>query len=150
VVEKAFGLRENIPEYSFAYQLANQSLAGYSFVFAVELTLALPGVPADRAYLKCGSTKHSRLARNRVLLEGVTAWTLHDSVLGVAVSFVTQKPVDVWCADAGGTEGDGGDYHGTKLVMSSPVSLDENGVWSLVGKMELKKLRRSGEITDAI
>ncbi|MBD3315394.1 MAG: DUF1926 domain-containing protein [Chitinivibrionales bacterium] len=151
VVEKAFGLRESVPEFSFAYQLLNQSLAGYSFVFAVEFTFALPGVPGDRAHLKCGRTKHRHLRHNRVLLEGVTEWSLHDMVLGVAISFVTQKPVGVWCVEAGDPSGKkAGNYMGTTLVVYSPVSLGENAAWSLVGKLEMKKLRVSREIIDAI
>jgi alpha-amylase len=150
VVEKAFGLRESVAEYSFAYQLVNQSLASYSFIFAVELTLALPGAPLDRAHLRCGRTRHRGLVHNRVLLEEVTSWSLHDAILGSAIGFVTHKPVNVLCTATGGAENDHGDYQGTTLVMYSPVSLEENGVWSLVGKMDLKKLRRTGGMLDAV
>ncbi len=146
IIEKVFGLKKDNPELSFVYQLSHHSLATYAFTFAIELTFCLPGVQSHQAELTCDKITHNRLAWDRITLKNVTQWTLTDKKIGVAVQCITQKPVTVWCYPVVQSS----PYQGTTIVISTPVSLEENSAWSLIGKLSCKKIPFKGDSTDVI
>jgi hypothetical protein len=150
VMEKAFGLESDEPTLSFVYQLSNNTLTSYAFTFAVELTLTLLGAASSDARIACGDRTHGDLWRDGLSLENVSKWTVVDEKMGVSVQFVLQKPVDVWVFPASASHQEPAAYQGTTLVLSSRVSLGENAVWSLVGKMVCKKLKTKGAAFDEI
>ena len=82
-MEKMLGLEKDRPALSFVYQITNNSLTPYSFRLAVELTVSLPGIAADKAYLlnkkerlrglgsrSSGTCTGYRMARGRSLVRG--------------------------------------------------------------------------------
>jgi hypothetical protein len=145
-MEKVFGLEKDKPELAFIYQLSNHSLTTYAFKFAVKFTFSLPGVVSRQAHISCNNITYDKLMRERITIEDVTELSLSDSKIGVAVVLTTQKPVSVWCYPVSQT----GSYQGTTLVISTPVSLKENFVWSLWGKIVCKKVRIKGAVTDVV
>lgn len=147
VLEKVFGLEKDKAELSFVYQLSNHSLITYAFKFAIELTFALPGAHTHQAEIISDTVSHNRLAWDRITLENTTQWTLNDKRIGVSIRFITQKPVTVWFYPS---EIHSSPYQGTTMVISSPVSLEENAVWSLMGKCSFKKVPHKGDSSDVI
>ncbi|MBD3391360.1 MAG: DUF1926 domain-containing protein [Chitinivibrionales bacterium] len=149
-VEKAFGLEGDTPGLSFVYQLSNTSLTSYAFRFAVELTFTLPGAASNNARIVCGNDIDKSLARGSFSLDNISAWSIQDTLIGAEVQFVLQKPVDVWVFPARRLSRTDTGYQGTTFVLSSGVSLGENAVWSLMGKMVCKKGRAKEGLFDAI
>jgi hypothetical protein len=143
-----FGLKEESTELSFAYQLGNHSLTTYGFRLAIELHLALPGVLTGDAFVSCKPMKLKKGLTEPVVLDGITQWSFHDSVVGLTVSFVTQKPVSIWCFP--GKERDTGRYQSTQMIITASGALEENGKWSLVGKMACRRTRRKKDHADAL
>ena len=146
IIEKVFGLEKDRPELSFVYQLSHHSLITYAFTFAIELTFGLPGVQSHQAEIVSDKITHNRLAWDRVTFKNTTEWTLTDKKIGVAVTCITQKPVTVWCYPIIQSS----PYQGTAVVISTPVSLEENSAWSLMGKLSCKKIALKGDSNDVI
>jgi hypothetical protein len=149
-MEKVFALEKDTADLSFVYQLSNRSLTPYSFTFATELTLVLPGASRQLARLGCGKSVWKNLAVDRLSQQDVTEFVLEDNSLGLKISVQTQKPVAVWCFPVGQPSGDNPAYHGTTLVLSAPVSLSESSSWTLMGKLSFRAVRTQGEEPDAI
>lgn len=149
-MEKVFGIEQDKPQLTFVYQLANHSLATYDFRFAVELNFALPGAPGNKAYVVHGADKLGNLTWDRFSIDQTTGWSIEDSVMGVRVAFVTQKPVDVWVFPVVGQQGEARPYQGTTLVVSTPVSLASSAVWSLMGKIVCSRIRTKGRPVDVV
>ncbi|MBD3321992.1 MAG: DUF1926 domain-containing protein [Chitinivibrionales bacterium] len=146
-IEKVFGFERDIATFSFVYQLSSHSLLAHSFRLAIELNLMIPGIDSGDARI-CGEERKSRsLTRNRVSFPQVTKWRIEDGATGTKLQFVTQKPVDIWCFS-----GDNNDpvYNGTTLVVSSAVELQENALWSLIGRIECAKIPVKRKETDAV
>ena len=146
IIEKVFGLEKDKPGLSFVYQLSNHSLTTYAFKFAVELNISLPGAQSHQAEIICNKKSHNRLAWDRITFNDVTEWRFVDRRIGVEIKFITQKPVTVWCYPVAQSS----PYQGTTLVITKPVSLEENSVWSLMGKISCKKIPIKGTFTDVI
>jgi len=139
-MEKVFGLTGNTSELSFVYQLANPSVVAHEFLFACELNFSLPGALSNQAKLVWErKSVHSLSDSEIVEIEDLTAWRLVDKEFGVSIHFSTQKPVTIWCYPTQPPEKETSDYQGTTLIISSPVTLGENGVWTLMGKLTMKK-----------
>lgn len=145
-MEKVFGLEKDKPELTFVYQLSNHSLSTYTFKFAVELTFSLPGVQSNQAEITCDNITYNRLAWDRISFKNASRWNLSDRKIGTEIQFITQKPVTVWCYPVVQSS----PYQGTTLVISTSVSLEENSVWSLIGKITCKKLPLKGTLTDVV
>ena len=145
-IEKVFGLEKDKPGLSFVYQFLNHSLTTYAFKFAVELNISLPGVQSHQAEIICNKKSYKRLAWDRITINDVTEWRLLDRRIGVEIKFITQKPVTVWCYPVTVSL----PYQGTTLVITKPVSLEQNSVWSLMGKISCKKIPIKGTINDVI
>jgi hypothetical protein len=141
-MEKVFGFEGDRADLSFVYQLGNQTVTPYRFVFATEMTFSLGGAVGGKALLRCGKEWYGALARERVFLEGVTEVALEDSQYGIRVLLKTQKPVQVWCYPVGGGAGSNAAYQGTTVVIALPVTLGANSLWSLMGKLMLRGIRR--------
>ncbi len=138
-MEKVFSLTGNASEISFVYQLANPSVVPHEFLFACELNFSLPGAVSHQAKLTWGRNLGCSLSETEAVeLQDLTAWRLIDEEFGVQLHFSTQKPVTVWCYPTG-PQAEGTGYQGTSLILSSPVTLGENSVWTLMGKLALKK-----------
>jgi hypothetical protein len=148
-VEKVLGLEKDAPVLLFVYQLANTSLTSYAFRFAIENTFSFPGIASGRARILHGKTVHKDLDTTPLTLNQITEWTIDDALCGIRVRFVMQKPVDVWCTPVP-TIDLHADAHAIAIVISAPVSLEGTKAWSLMGTMEIKKVRAEKEITDEI
>ncbi len=146
VMEKVFGLEKDKPDLSFVYQLSNHSLTSYKFKFAVELTFSLPGAQFHQASIKCDKTTYTELLWDKMSFNNITKLILSDSTIGSAIHVVMQKPVTVWCYPSVQSDS----YQGTTLVISTPVLLEENSVWSLLGKIICKKIRKKGVFYNAV
>jgi hypothetical protein len=140
-VEKVFGLERGRGELSFAYQLSNPTLTPYTFTFATELTFAFPGVAGAQARLRVGRTTVTDLGTHRATLAAATQLAFEDRRAGVRVVIRTQKPVDVWCYPL--ARSDDGPYQGTTVVLTSTVALAGNGMWSLMGKLVCRSIRKA-------
>ncbi|MBD3239135.1 MAG: DUF1926 domain-containing protein [Chitinivibrionales bacterium] len=138
-MEKVFSIERDRAELSFAYQLANNSPGPYSFTFATELSLALPGVAMGKGRLSVGRKRYEDFAWDRILLENVTDLALEDWQTGVRIALKTQKPVGIWCHPIG-TPSIG--YQGTALILTLPVEIGPSALWSLVGKLQVRAVRR--------
>ncbi len=149
-IEKVFGLEKDDPIFSYVYQLSNHSLASYSFTFAVELHLSLPGVMDRHVRLLNGKTAHQGLGWGPIILEKTTRWSISDFVAGVRLQFVVQKPVDVYCLPLRGREGEFDPSCGFKLVLASTIALEQSSTWTLVGSINCAKLRKRGKESDAV
>jgi hypothetical protein len=145
-MEKVFGLEKDNPELTFAYQLSNHSLKTYIFKFAIELSVSLPGVLLNQAEISCQNQVHDKLAWNVFTIENTTKWHISDRILGTEIEFLTQKPVTVWCFPTVQSS----QYQGTTIVLTLPVSLEENSMWSLMGKITCKKISMKGSFSDAV
>lgn len=145
-VEKVFALEKDVSDIYFAYKLSNHSLTSYGFKFAIEMTFALPGAKTHQVEFISGKTTYNRLAWDRITLENHTKWSIIDNLIGVRLDFITQKPVTIWCYPLTQSS----PYQGTSLIITAPVSLNENDSWSLMGKISCKKLRTKGVYTDAV
>ncbi len=138
-MEKVFGLERDLSELSFAYQLGNRSLAPYRLTFATELSFALPGVVVGKGALIAGKRRYEDFAWERLMLEQVTSIEIEDWLHGVRLTLRTAKPIDAWCHPLGSPSLG---YQGTSLVLSLPVELAGNSLWSFVGKVSLRAIRR--------
>jgi hypothetical protein len=148
-MEKVFGLGEEGSALSFVYQLSNPSLTSYGFTFAVSLTLSLPGLFKGQTYLMANRVSYKNLQSDSIILEDLTQWALFDSAAGIALHFHVQKPLHVWCFPTLREVGEGSSGTLT-LMFSAPVNLQENAVWSLIGKMTFKKIRLKGTSANAL
>jgi hypothetical protein len=145
-MEKVLGLETDSPELSFAYQLSNHSLTPYSFKFAIECNFSFPGALSQHAEISCNGRTANNFIWERTTFDQTTSWVISDSALGTAIEIVTQKPVALWCYPISQSI----PYQGTTVVLSIPVTLEGNAVWSLVGRITLKKIRVRGAVTDVI
>lgn len=140
-LEKVFGLEQDFPSISFVYQLSNHSLTSYAFRFATELTLSLPGIGSDSAHLSQGKHVYHNFEKKPFCMNGITEWDISDLASGVRLSFSLHKPVDVWCFPAAAPAGSQDGSHAVTLVINTPVTIDGSKNWSLMGSIELKKMR---------
>lgn len=150
IVEKVFALENKEPCLSFVYQLSNNSMMAYKTTFATELALLLPGALEDRAKVTAGGQVRGNLAWDRFCVDTITEFSLEDSVAGLKLTVSTQKPVSLWCAPVGHSTRTSPDYQGTSLVLSLPVSLEENSSWKFMGRLVLKKTRLVHRGPDAL
>jgi hypothetical protein len=149
-IEKVFGLEKDEPIISYVYQLSNHSLSSYAFIFAVELHLSLPGTIDRQVRLINGKTVHQGVGWGPIALEKTTKWSISDFAAGVRLQFITQKPLDVYCLPLHGSEGDYDPSCGFRLVLTSPVALDQSSSWTLVGSIACAKIRKRRKETDAV
>ena len=138
-MEKVFGVERDRAELSFAYRLENRSVAAYTFRFATEISLALPGAAVGKGRLVVGKTSYDDYAWERLTLDGVTELAIEDWLHGLRVTLTVQKPMSVWCHPVGSP---GHGYQGTTLVFSAPVELAGGAFWGLVGKVSIRAIRR--------
>ncbi len=139
-IEKVFGLEQDAPALSFVYQLANPSLAPYQFAFGIELTFCFPGVALNACRLFAGGRKPAAEALDSVMLPNVDCWRIEDTAAGVLIETRMQKKVRLMIHAVRTDTSERDTYQGTRIVMIAPVTLPENGVWSLMGKMRLKAI----------
>jgi hypothetical protein len=149
-MQKVFGIEGETPALSFVYQLSNHSLTAYGFKFAVEFTFSLPGAPTGEASIHCGEQVHRNLISESFTLENTTKWIIHDEAAGMSVQFVLQKPLTVWGVPSHTLAQSGTNYQGTTLVLTTPVVLNENASWSLIGKIACRKTKKRGSVFDEI
>jgi len=149
-IEKIFGLEKDDPIFSYVYQLSNHSLASYSFAFAIELHLSLPGVMDRHVRLLNGKTAHQGLGWGPIILEKTTRWSISDFVAGVRLQFIVQKPVDVYCLPLRGSDGEYDPSCGFKLILASTIALEQSSTWTLVGSINCARVRKRGKESDAI
>ncbi|MFP4163610.1 MAG: alpha-amylase/4-alpha-glucanotransferase domain-containing protein [Chitinispirillaceae bacterium] len=149
-MEKIFGLEGESAVLSFGYQLNNNSLTPYSFIFAVELALALPGSLEDKAILKCNKKTYDSVGKEPITLQKATTWEIEDSITGVKMQFVTQKQADVWVVPSDPPRTETSTPNGITLLISSPVNINESSSWSFVGKLKFRKTRVKGSQDDLI
>jgi hypothetical protein len=147
-MEKVFGLDKNDATLSFVYQLANLSLACVRFTFAAEIYLSLPGVADHNARCINGKNLHTDIGGEPVVLEKTAKWSISDFTAGVRLQFVTQKPLDVVCLPVRTGENRGDPACGIKIVLASPVALDQSSSWTLMGSIACKKVRKTGKVSD--
>jgi hypothetical protein len=151
-MEKVFGLEKDSANLSFVYQLANPSLAYIGFVFAVELTLSLPGAADRNARLINGKTIHAHIGWEPVTLEKTATWSISDFTAGIRLEFVTQKPLDICILPVTGKGQRADPACGTRILLLSPVALEPSMTWQLTGVVNCRKIRerRKNSITDAL
>jgi hypothetical protein len=149
-MEKVLGLEKDLPTLPFVYQLTNNSLTPYTFRLAIELTFALPGIADNTAYLVHGKHKRSALKDGLVDLPQATQWLLCDPACGVMIHCTLQKPVDVWCYPAVPPGVDPQQAEAVTMVLTAPVTLDGSGMWSLLGKLQFRRIALSRKPTDEI
>ncbi len=146
-MEKVFGLEKDKPELSFVYQLSNHALTTYAFTLAVEINLSLPGMLHHQVELIDGRKKRYTSALfEKIVLEEATESVFVDRKTGVEIRFKTQKPVTLLFYPAALSS----PYQGTKCLLLAPVSLAENGVWSLMGKLICRKTAIKGTVSDVV
>lgn len=150
MMEKVFGLESDSAALSFVYQLSNPSLASYNFKFAFSLNLLLPGVQLKRTQIIEGKTKKDIFTWDKISIENATGWVINDSIANISMHFTLQKPATLWVFPASDNKKTNNFSNGTTLVISSPVSLNENAVWSLIGKIVFKKTRTKGSPSNEI
>ncbi|MFP4014405.1 MAG: alpha-amylase/4-alpha-glucanotransferase domain-containing protein [Chitinispirillaceae bacterium] len=148
-MEKIFGLEGDSAVLSFGYQLKNTSLTCYSFVFGVELALALPGCSQKKARIICNKKSYDSVSDEPITIDHTTEWEVEDSTAGVKMHFVTQKPVSLWVVPSNSRKESRSD-NGVLLLMSSRVKINESSMWSLVGKIKFKKARVKGTHNDSL
>jgi hypothetical protein len=149
-MEKMLGLEKDHPAIPFVYQITNNSLTPYLFRLAVELTISLPGIATDSAYLLNNRQKIMELRTGLVELPQVTQWVVADPSCGVMVVCSLQKPVDVWCYPAVPPGVDPQQAEALTIVITAPITLDGSGMWSLLGKLQFKRVALAGKQPDEI
>lgn len=147
-MEKVFGLEGENAVLSFGYQLKNTSLTCYSFVFGIELALALPGCSQNKARIICSKKSYDPVNDEPITMDNITEWDVEDVTAGVKMQFVTQKPVSLWVVPSNNK--DSASDNGVLLLISSRVKIDESSMWSLVGKIRFKKTRVKGAHNDSL
>ena len=148
-IEKVFGLEQDGSILSFVYQLSNPSLMAYSFRFATQLTLSLPGLSTGQVRLVHGSETIENLGLEYTRLESKTRWSIEDKTGGLKLLFQTQKPIDIWLLPTSLHQGSADPSTGLGIVLSTVVSLDPSSKWKMIGKLTCKKLRKKGTMEDA-
>ncbi len=149
-MEKVLGLEKDRPALSFVYQITNNSLTPYSFRLAVELTVSLPGIAADKAYLLNKKERLRGLGSGLRELAQVTEWLVADPLCGVMVACALQKPVDVWCYPAVPPGVDPGQAEAITIVLTAPVTLEGSGMWSLIGRLQFRRIALAERQSDEI
>jgi hypothetical protein len=61
-----------------------------------------------------------------------------------------QKPVDVWCYPAVPPGVDPQQAEAVTIVITAPITLDGSGMWSLLGKLQFKRVALAGKQPDEI
>jgi hypothetical protein len=147
-VEKVLGLEKDQPTLSFVYQIKNNSLTPYLFRLGIELTFSLPGVATGAAYLMHGRHKRTPVKDSPIELSQVSEWLLGDPTCGVMIHCTMQKVMDVWCHPAVPPGVDPCQAEAFTMVLTTPVTLEGNGMWSLIGKLQFKRqalARKAGD-----
>lgn len=137
-MDKVFGLEKDSAALSYSYKLSNTSLTNYSFIFGIELPLALPGCGKGGARIIGGKTKSVISDKEPVAINDITDWAVEDDEAGVRIEFVSQKKVDVWLLS------------GDTLLITCPVEIESNAVMALTGKVSFRKIRVRGGTDDPI
>jgi len=122
----------------------------YMFRLAIELTFSLPGIADNTAYLVHGKHKRAALKDGLVELPQAAQWLLCDPACGVMIHCTLQKPVDVWCYPAVPPGVDPQQAEAVTIVLTAPVTLDGSGMWSLLGKLQFRRMALSRKPTDEI
>ncbi|MBD3345795.1 MAG: DUF1926 domain-containing protein [Chitinivibrionales bacterium] len=149
-IEKVFGFEKDVAALSFVYQLSSHSLLSHSFRLAIELNLMISGVLTDEAYMCKDGEKPINMKSYRIAYSDVSKWKIEDAESGIRLDFTTQKPVDVWCCSSPVPDTIKPGGCGVLMVISSLVNLEENTLWSLIGKMECTKIRMKRKAVDAL
>ncbi len=152
-MEKVFSFEEDKPAMSFVYQLANPSLSSFGFVFATGITLGLPGVETNEAYLTIGGKDKNQLTNDHMCFDDISQWEISDPQLGVTLDFTVQKPVTLRIFPSQINEIDSQEQYGcqgTTFLICAPIELKENAVWSLIGKLKCKKSKMKGTWQNAV
>jgi hypothetical protein len=147
-VEKVFGIQKNHSSLSFAYQLTNNSLTSYNFSLCIEMCFSLPGIINNDAFFLHKKRKYYHLSNSKLEFPQITQWALCDPYCGVLMHFILQKPVNLWVFSTFGQDSPLQDT--LTMVISSPIILDGSGIWSLVGKINFRRIAIKRKITDEI
>jgi hypothetical protein len=148
-MEKVFGIDKSGSGFSFVYQLSNPSLMVYTFRFATELTLSLPGGPSGNVRAVSGKQVYEKAGHEFFQMESVTSWYIEDIQTAVRIQFDMQKPIDVWFIPSS-TDKLKEPVQGITIVLSAPVKLESTSQWKLIGKCRFRRLRKKGGSADAI
>jgi hypothetical protein len=149
-IDKVFGMEKDEASLSFVYQAFNHSLASYSFVFATELPISLPGVTDHALRLVHGKTVYETIGWEPIIIKKAVKWSISDHAAGVRIQIVTQKPVDVCCLPIKGADGKIDPSCGIRIVFASPVALEASSSWNLIGNLSFKKIRERRKADDAL
>ncbi|MFP4415862.1 MAG: alpha-amylase/4-alpha-glucanotransferase domain-containing protein [Chitinispirillaceae bacterium] len=152
-MEKVFSLEEDKPAISFVYQLANPSLSSFSFTFVTAITLGLPGVESGETLLHIDKHDKHQLSDTPVCFENTSKWSVVDTQLGARLDFAVQKPITLHVLPSHSSENDfrtKAGYQGTRFLLCAPITLEENAVWSLMGKISFRRTEMKGRWQDAI
>ncbi len=144
-MEKVFGLEKNEANLSFVYQLVNPSLTNLGFVFAVELTLSLPGAIDRNVRLTNNNTVYANMGWEPIMLEHTVKWSISDLTAGVRLQFITQKPLDVFILPLPEKGQRIDPACGSRIVLVAPVALEQSSAWQLMGAMSFRKIHEKGK-----
>jgi hypothetical protein len=147
-LEKVLGLEKDSPALPFVYQFSNHSLTPYSYMLIIEFTFALPGIAADSATLLCKKEKYRTLSGGLLTLSDVSQWYLSDPDSGVGIQCTLQKPIDLWCYPVA-AETEGAKPEAITIALAAPVALEGSSVWSIMGKLQFKRVGLSKKIIAA-
>jgi hypothetical protein len=149
-IEKVFGLEKDNSTLSFVYQASNIYLTACCFVFTTELHITLPGVVDHALRLTYNNLVIPGIGWEPVVLEKAVKWSISDHAAGVRIQFVTQMPIDVYCLPLKGSDGRPDPSCGLRILFTSPVSLEANASWRLIGTIGLRKIPERRKTTDAV
>jgi len=162
-IDKVVNLEKDGAVLSYSYKLGNPTITTYTFTFAIEFPLSLPGVPAQQAELKAEKQKFNINTDAPITIDDLTEWEINDEEAGVRLEFVTQKKVNIWLFTQDAVDetvstkktvskkstASKGAY-GTTLMITSQTEIEPNSTQSFTGRINFKKIRKRGGIDDAI
>ncbi len=146
-IEKVFGLEKESATLFFVYQFNNPSLMTCKFIFSTELHLYLPGIVAGSARLTAGKTSYEKAGREILRLPMLTRWSIEDRSSGIRFQMQTQKPITLWCFQQPSPDEPAEGLH---MILTTPVTLDPNSQYKLLGKIVCKAIKKSPEEPDAL
>jgi hypothetical protein len=153
-IDKVFSLEKDGAVLSYSYKLGNQTPIPYSFTFAIEFPLSLPGVPKQQAELKADKQKLDINIDAPITVDDITEWEINDEDAGVRLEFVTQKKVNIWLFTQDAAEKTKSTLskgaYGTTLMITSQTEIEPNSTQSFTGRICFKKIRMRGGIEDAM
>ncbi len=150
-MEKVFGLEGEKSVLTFAYQLSNPSMANYSFVFAIRISLALPGVTSGNSRL-IYRNEFQTIGAQPMQINNINSWVIQDKSAGTALHFSTPKKTTILLSPSCSSETPNEPTlsNGITLSIVNPVTIDVSSLWSFMGKITFRKARFKGQSDDLI